>query len=492
MKYRKLTDKEISLLKNNSCSSNNWKKIDVPGSFDCSRIQQVNFSGTIKIGRFDKDIYLQGGVKKPAGLYNCNIHNCIIEDNVLISNVYSIANYKIESDVVIENCGEIIVHGKTSFGNGTEIEVLNEAGGRELKIFDKLTAQTAYLIVMYRHKSAMIKKIQKMINLYIKARTSAFGKIKKGCKIINSIKLVNVEVGPFATVSGAFHLEEGTICSLREDPAVIGEGVIARNFIIHSGTKVDGSAMLDKCFVGQGVRIGKQFSAENSAFFANSEGFHGEACSVFAGPYTVTHHKSTLLIATMFSFFNAGSGTNQSNHMYKLGPVHQGILERGCKTGSFSYCLLPSYIGAYTAVIGKHYSNFDTSNLPFSYITEDNGKSIITPAMNLFTVGTKRDAEKWPARDRRKTSDKLDLINFTLFTPYIFRKMHTAAKVLRKLYENASKEQEFVNYNGIKIKRLMLKTCAKYYNIGLKIAIGKSVLSRTGEISDYKNFKGLK
>ncbi|MCK4489001.1 MAG: DUF4954 family protein, partial [Anaerolineales bacterium] len=42
---------------------------------------------------------------------------------------------------------------------------------------------------------------------------------------------------------------------------------------------------------------GKQFSAENCAFFANCEGFHSEAVSLFAGPFSVTHHKSTLLIA---------------------------------------------------------------------------------------------------------------------------------------------------------------------------------------------------
>ena len=94
-------------------------------------------------------------------------------------------------------------------------------------------------------------------------------------------------------------------------------------------------------FVGQGVQLGKQFSSENSLFFANCEGFHGEACSIFAGPYTVTHHKSTLLIAGIYSFYNAGSGTNQSNHMYKLGPVHQGVLQRGSKNGSFSYMRWP-------------------------------------------------------------------------------------------------------------------------------------------------------
>ena len=183
-------------------------------------------------------------------------------------------------------------------------------------------------------------------------------------------------------------LESGTIVSCKEAPSFVGEGVIAKKFIILSGSKIDSGAMIEKSFVGQGVRMGKQYSAENSLFFANCEAFHGEACSLFAGPYTVSHHKSTLLIASFFSFFNAGSGTNQSNHMYKLGPVHQGILERGSKTGSFAYLLLPSIVGAFTVVMGKHYANFNTSDFPFSYISEEKGKSELTPAMNIFTVGT--------------------------------------------------------------------------------------------------------
>lgn len=91
----------------------------------------------------------------------------------------------------------------------------------------------------------------------------------------------------------------------------------------------------------------------------------------FAGPFTVTHHKSTLLIAGMFSFMNAGSGSNQSNHMYKLGPIHQGALERGAKTTSDSYILWPARIGAFSLVMGRHVNHPDTSDLPFSYLIED-------------------------------------------------------------------------------------------------------------------------
>ena len=119
------------------------------------------------------------------------------------------------------------------------------------------------------------------------------------------------------------------------------------------------------------------FSALHSLFFANSEGLLGEACHVFAGPYTLTHHKSTLLIAGYYSFFNAGSGTNQSNHMYKMGPVHQGIMQRGCKTSSDAYLLWPAHIGAFTMVMGRHYHHANISHLPFSYLLEEDRNNFV-------------------------------------------------------------------------------------------------------------------
>ena len=230
--------------------------------------------------------------------------------------------------------------------------------------------------------------------------------------------------------------------------------------------------------------MGKQYSAENSLFFANSEAFHGEGCSIFAGPYTVTHHKSTLLIASLFSFFNAGSGTNQSNHMYKLGPVHQGILERGSKTGSFAYLLLPCRVGAFTVVMGKHYTNFDSSDLPFSYITEEKGKSELTPAMNIFTVGTRRDSEKWSVRDNRKDPDKLDLIHFGLFNPYIVGRILNGINILNELTEKTPKTQDYINYKGLNIHRLLLKTSRKYYEMAIKLYIGHEVVKRIDSITD--------
>ena len=478
MAFRKLTETEIKILEDSSCSCENWDLIQVDNQFNPAHVKNVNFSGEVTLGIFEKPIPFTGGIKKQSGIFNCTIHNCRIGNNSFISNVNTLANYTVEDNVIIENVNSIIVTGENSFGNGTELEILNEGGGRDLKIYDNLSAQTAYLMVLYRHNDKLIKNLNEIIDEYTHVKISAIGFIKEGSLISNCNCITNVNVGAYSTITGAAKLEDGTIVSCREAPVFIGNGVTASKFIIQSGSTITNFVLLEKCFIGQSVTLGKQFSAENSAFFANCEGFHGEAVSLFAGPYTVTHHKSTLLIAGLFSFYNAGSGSNQSNHMYKLGPLHQGILERGSKTGSFSYLLWPSRVGAFSAVIGKHYTNFDSSDLPFSYISEEEGKSILTPAMNLLTVGTKRDCEKWPARDKRKDPVKLDLINFDLFSPYTVGKMVKGSNILHELYSNAPKEQEFVSYNGLSINRLMLRTAIKYYEMGIKIFIGKTIINK--------------
>ncbi|MBN2326503.1 MAG: DUF4954 family protein [Candidatus Omnitrophica bacterium] len=483
MNVRNLHENEIAVLESQGCFCADWTRIFVKDPFLPSFIRNVHFDGEVKIGAFQSSE--EDGPQK-VGLYDSEICDCSFSDHVLISNVRLLKSYDVGKNAVIRNVGSLSVEGASTFGNGTEINVVNEGGGRTIKIYDRLTSQIAYMLALYRHRPDLIKKLNDFIDDYVRTKHSTRGIIGDQAQIINCQSLKNIAVESFVHIEGVNLLENGTIAGDPEDPTFIGSGVYARNFIVQSGAVVDSSAVLTDVFVGQSVKIGRQFSAENCAFFANCEAFHGEACSILAGPYTVSHHKSTLLIAGLFSFYNAGSGTNQSNHMYKLGPNHQGILQRGSKTGSFSYLLWPCAIGPFSVVIGKHYANFDASDLPFSYINEENDRSVLTPAMNLLTVGTRRDSQKWPSRDRRKGSVKFDLIHFDLFNPFTIGKVVKAIEILNELYANASKENEYVSYKGIFIKRLLLKTCRKYYELAVKIFMGDCIAS----ILNEANFEG--
>ena len=477
--YQHLTPPEVKALTHNGCSCDDWNRVMVKKGFDPARCVNVIFSGDIRLGVFRKPFTDESGISIQSGILNARLHNCTIGSDVIINNIGDyIANYNIEDNVVIKNCGKIRTEGLSAFGNGTSVNVLNETGGRAVKIWDRLSAHEAYIIALYRHRKEAVRIIEKMVDDYSLSHSSITGTIGHNSGIFNSSNICNVKFGPFSHIEGAITLSEGSVNSCESDPVFIGPGVIMEHFIICSGSKVTESTLVDKCFIGQGCILAKHYSAENSLFFANCGGYHGEACSIFAGPYTVTHHKSTLLIAGIFSFMNAGSGSNQSNHMYKLGPIHQGIMERGSKTTSDSYLLWPACIGPYTLIMGRHYKNLDTSSLPFSYLIESNDESVLVPGINLRSVGTIRDAQKWPLRDMRKDPSRIDQVNFNLLSPYTILKMFEGREILRKLKSESPPGTVTYYYNNMKITGSSLERGIDLYQTGINKFLGNSIIKR--------------
>ncbi|SFE02691.1 DUF4954 family protein [Thermophagus xiamenensis] len=491
-KYRSLTTNEIKQLEQQGCFCDNWGKIKVTQNFDPKFVRQSHFSGENFLGSFQRTFNFAGGVSKHSGIFNATIHNSVIEDDVYINQIRNqIANYHIESNVIIENVDSLTTEGETCFGNGQKIAVLNEAGGREVPIFNELSAQTAYLLAFYRHRPGLIDMLNKMVDDYCRQICSDKGSVKTGARVLNSRTILNVNIGPHAIVEGIYRLVNGTINSCHEHPTYFGPGVIAEDFIAASGATVTDATLISKCFVGQGCILGKHYSAENSVFFANCQGFHGEACSIFAGPYTVSHHKSTLLIAGYYSFLNAGSGSNQSNHMYKLGPVHQGVVERGSKTTSDSYLLWPAKIGAFSLVMGRHYRNPDTSNFPFSYLIENKDESYLAPGVNLRSVGTMRDARKWPTRDKRRDPRKLDYITFNLLSPYLVDKMIKGKETLIKLKKISGVTSDYFMYNSVKIEAKALERGIHLYDIGIVKFLGNGLLKKI-ELASFSSLEELR
>ena len=477
--YRKLTAQEFAQLEAQGCSAENWAEVEVAEAFDAQYVRNTRFSGHNRLGAFYREIELPGGLKVHSGIYNATLHNVEVGDDAHLYNIHNyIANYRIGRETCIENVNAILVDGRTTFGNGVRVPVMNEGGGREIPIFNELSASLAYILTLYRHRPEMIREAERLIDEYAEEQASETGYIGDHVRILNCGSIKNVKIGDYAELSGVSRLKNGTVNSNASAPVRLGSGVKCVDFIIASGVKIGDSTLVDKCFVGQGCIFDKHYSAGESLFFSNCQGMHGEACAIFAGPYTVTHHKSTLLIAGMFSFLNAGSGSNQSNHMYKLGPIHQGIAERGAKTTSDSYLLWPSKIGAFSLVMGRHTHHADTSELPFSYLIENNSESYLVPGANLRTVGTIRDAQKWPKRDNRKDPHKIDQINFNLLSPYTVQKMWRGREVLDELQALSGENTEVYGYRNCKIRNSSLRHGRELYTIGIQKFLGNSLISR--------------
>ena len=477
--YRRLEASEIERLQAQMCTASDWNGIEVAEGFSADHVSNVRFSGKIRLGVFRKEFSLAGGIRKHSGIYHATLHNVTVGDDCLIENISNyIANYTIGRGAFIENVDIILTDGPTAFGNGVQISVLNETGGNEVVIYDRLSAQIAYAMAVYRCRPELISRLREMAMRYAESVTSSMGSIGENVIIVDSGYIKNVCIGDCCRIEGAARLKNGSINSNASAPVHIGIGVIGDDFIISSGSSITDGVTFSRCFIGQACRLGHNYSATDSLFFSNCQGENGEACAIFAGPFTVTHHKSTLLIAGMFSFMNAGSGSNQSNHMYKLGPIHHGLLERGAKTASDSYVLWPAKIGAFSLVMGRHVCHQDTRDFPFSYLIEQESTSYIVPGANLKSVGTIRDAKKWPQRDRRTDPDRLDCINFNLLSPYTIRKMVKGREILQSLQAVSGDKSDTYSFQSGLIRRSSLQKGLRLYSMAIDKFLGNSLITR--------------
>ncbi|MBP5365558.1 MAG: DUF4954 family protein [Bacteroidales bacterium] len=457
---RRLTESEISTLCSRGCDCNNWQMLSVADTFDPLRFRNVTFVGRVTIRQTIRKIGVADNAQMPSGIYNSTIKDCTIGSNCYINQVALLAGYNVGTGTSITNCGNITSCNSATFGVGTVVSVINEAGGREVPLSTELNSNLAYLLSTHCYRRNMLKGFERLVEA---EKVSIRGKslIGSNCHISNCKTITNVRIGESAIVRNADELTNGTILSDRNMPTKVGNGVSAENFIFAEGAQVTDKATVRNGYVGQCAQVGDGFFAENTLIFANSQLFNGEAVSVLAGPYTVSHHKTTLLIASAVSFFNAGSATNASNHHYKLGPSHQAIFERGVKTGSGSYVLEPALIGAFTMLVGHHSNHPNTSQFPFSYLIERDGVSYLLPAQNLRTIGLFRDEEKWKSRDTRFAELRRDQIVVEALNPMTVGTMLHAADKLDELYHNS--DSDVIMYEGTRMKRGLLPRAAKAY-----------------------------
>lgn len=401
---RKLTDKEIVILEQQGCQASNWNMVEVADAFATENIRNVRFTGKVQLG----------------------------------------------AAVVLRNIAELGSTGQTSFAQGLEVSVMKEDGGLEVAIYDGLTAMEAAAAVDPELKQY---KANRKFNVY------DCSIIEDGAEVCDVRKVCDAYIHSGASVNGALRLQEVSIYGHIQD------GVILEHVIVLNGSHVSDGAQMDNCFVGEGCHIGRLFSATQSLFFANCHYENGEACALFAGPYSVSHHKATLMIASQTSFFNAGSGSNQSNHSYKMGPNKFGRILRGAKLGSTSYLYWPAQVGVFSTVVGHHMAHFDLRNMPFSLITESEGNTCFAPGNLLRSVGLRRDIQKWPKRDKRIAVDEAadnrglkDIINFSLFNPYIVGFVLNGIKDLNEMHEN-----ERTEYKGCHISKHHITRGQQFY-----------------------------
>mgnify|MGYP000773401606 FL=1 len=478
MEYRQLDEKEIRQLEDNNCWAEDWQRVMVADDFNPNAVRNVTFYGNVKLGSFDKSIEVSKTFMRRTGVYNATLRNVTIGNNSLVENVGNyINNYVIGSDCYISNICTMETTEGATYGEGNIISVLNEVGEGNVVSYHGLTSQIAALMVRHAGNNAFRTAIRRLVAEYIQRTTPDTGTIGNGVKIVNTKEVTNTVVYNDCEINGAARISDCTIMSSPEASVFIGTGVICENSIIAHGSSIINSVKMQDCFVGEACKLSNGFTAAQSVFFANSYMSNGEACAAFCGPFSSSHHKSSLIIGGMFSFYNAGSATNFSNHAYKMGPIHYGTLERGSKTASGAYLLMPAHIGTFSVCFGKLMYHPDTRSLPFSYLIAYGDIMYLVPGRNLTTVGLYRDIRKWPKRDMRSKQSQKSIVNFDWLSPFSVGEIIQGKEILERLREASGDNVSTYNYHEYVIKTSSLRKGIKYYDIALRIFMG-AVLKR--------------
>ena len=476
--YRQLRQEEIDVLESNSCWAESWERVQVAENFSPYGFHRVVFYGDIRLGVFEKQVEVTKGFTKHAGINDATLRNVTVGDNCLIEKVGNfINNYTIGNDCYISNISTMETTEGATYGEGHSVSVLNEMGDGNLILFHDLNSQLAAFMVKHFRDKQLKEKITRLINEEIRFSQPERGTISNGVKIINTKEITNTVVKDDCEINGASRLSDCTILSSKDASVYIGTGVICENSIISNGCSITNSVKMQDCYVGEACQITNGFTAEASVFFANSFMANGEACAAFCGPFSASHHKSSLLIGCEFSFYNAGSNTNFSNHAYKMGPLHYGTLERGSKTASGAYVLMPAKIGAFSVCFGKLMNHPDMRCLPFAYLMAYGETMYIVPGRNITTVGLYRDIKKWPKRDKRAASCRKSVINFDWLSPFTVGEIVQGKKILEALRQACGDNVSSYNYHEYIINASSLRKGIKYYDIALRIYMG-AVLKR--------------
>ena len=479
MQYRSLTFEEIDTLERNSCWAEDWSRVEVAEEgFQAKYFHRVMFYGDIRLGSFQKNIEIAKDFVKHSGINDATLRNVTVGDDCLIEKVGNyINNYTIGNDCLISNISVMETTEGASYGEGNLISVLNEVGDGNVILFHDLNSQFAAFMVKHFNNKDLKNAIRRLVSEEIARTNPERGIIGSNVKIINTRDITNTIIQDDCEISGASKLSDCTILSSENASVFIGTGVICENSIISDGSSIINSVKMQDCFVGEACQIANGFTASQSVFFANSFMANGEACAAFCGPFCASHHKSSLIIGGMFSFYNAGSGTNFSNHAYKMGPMHWGILERGTKTASGSYLLMPATIGAFSVCFGKLMHHPNTTALPFSYLIAEADKMFLVPGRNITTVGLYRDIRKWPRRDMRPQHSQKSIVNFDWLSPFTVGEILRGKKILENLRQASGDNVSSYNYHEYVINASSLRKGIKYYDIALRIYMG-AVLKR--------------
>ncbi len=488
----------IAALEACGCECADWSRVLVVPGFDPVNIVNTRFIGNIVLGNIQADVELTAGVRVPAGIRNSTVSNCEIGNNCLIRDVGALANYVVGDNAVVSRCDVVATRTGATFGNGIELPIAIETGGRELLSFAEMTVADAETVCTSRTNRKLLTDYELLIKQYVDAVTSDVGTIEAGARVVSTPKVLDAYVGTGAVIDNARLVEGVTMLSGPDENTVISNGAYVRNSILQWGCEVTSMAIVDESVMVEHSHVERHAMVTQSLLGPNTGVAEGEITASLCGPFVGFHHQS-LLIAAFWpeGKGNVSYGANVGSNHTSRAPDQEFFPGEGTFFGLSVNIKFPSDFTR------APYSIFATAvntlpqrlTFPFSLISPPAASVGMSPAYNeimpawvlsdnIFAI--RRNEGKYKKRNKARRSTFV----FDVFRPDIVELMLDARRRLRKpdsireLYTGENIEGLGKNYMFEQNRLDAIETYTfyiRYYALlGLKARLESIPLSKSG------------
>jgi hypothetical protein len=436
---RALSADELATLERWGCSAQDWSRIRVIEGFDPRSVRHTHFCGDVVLGRFARTVSVAQGLELPSGICHCTLANCVIGNDVLIRDVKLLANYVVCAGAVLLDAGSILCDGETAFGNGIELPIAIETGGREVRVYAEIDVEVAAAVARGRSDRARLEQYAAAVAEYTREATSSRAIICRSATVRSTPLVHNVYLGPHADLTGATSVAHSTILSNRDEPVHIRSGACVSHSLVQWGCHVTTMAIVDNSVLTEHSHVERHGKVTGSIVGPNSGVAEGEVTASLLGPFVGFHHQA-LLIAAFWpeGKGNVGYGANVgSNHTSKapdqeIWPGEGAFFGLGVNVkfpANFTqapYSIFASGVSALPQRITFPFSLINSPAVHYPGISPAYNE--IIPAWlltdNLYTL--KRNEGKYKKRNQAKRTQ----FEFDVFRPDIVDLMRDACRRL--------------------------------------------------------------
>jgi hypothetical protein len=291
---RPLTTEEIASLERHANLCENWALIRVDPEFDPSRIRRCFLSGQVVLPRFFGTVLSPDGIALPAGLYDCTVHQCILE-NAHIAQVGTLSRMIVSAGCLIRNVGSLAVQGRTSFGAGRAITVGAESGNKALRIWPELNLDAAAAMLQQRHQPSTWGLWEQALTEFAEQVSSAWGFVGKDAILTNTPAIRNCWIGTAARIDGAAKVYDSTLLSTVEQPCILRDGALVEHSQLQWGVRVRSGAQVSNSLLCEESSAHRRVIVQESIIGSNTHLHEGEITSSLVGPFVGFHHQALLI-----------------------------------------------------------------------------------------------------------------------------------------------------------------------------------------------------